>query len=78
MSICNGQGLQEGMYIGSFAASTKGTKALKMQNWKSNNYTFEDPISVSTELISTDPEDTSVDKISSITFNLYAGNVKIA
>lgn len=72
----NGQGLQEGMYIGSFAASTKGTKALKMQNWKSNNYTFEDPISVSTELISTDPEDTSVDKISSITFNLYAGNVK--
>ncbi len=72
----NGEGLQEGMYIGNFVASTKGTKALKMQNWKTNNYTFENPISVSTELISTDPEDKSVDKINSITFNLYNGNIK--
>lgn len=72
----NGLGLQERMYIGEFTAKTKGTKALKMQNWKDNNYTYEDPISVSTELISTDPTDTSVDKITSITFNIYGGNVK--
>ena len=71
-----GLGLQNGMYIGSFSASTKGTKALKMQNWKSNNYSFETPISVNTEMISTDPDDDSVSEIASITFNLYNGNVK--
>ena len=71
-----GLGLESGMYIGSFSASTKGTKALKMQNWKSNNYSFETPISVSTEMISTDPDDDSVNEIASITFNLYDRNVK--
>lgn len=47
-----------------------------MQNWKDNNYSYDTPISVNTEMVSTEPSDNSIDKVSSITFNLYAGNVK--
>lgn len=73
----NGEGLRSGEYIGSFTSKTKGTKALMMK-WsdKDNDYTFDTPISVNTELTSVDPEDDSIDKLSSITFNLYIGNVK--
>lgn len=72
----NGEGLRSSEYIGSFTAKTDGTKALMMQNWKDNNYSFDTPISVNTEMVSTEPSDNSIDKVSSITFNLYAGNVK--
>ena len=72
----NGDGINKGEYIGSFSAKTTGIKALKMQNWKTNAYSFDTPISVSTEMISTDPSDDSVDKIATITFNLYRGDVK--
>lgn len=72
----NGEGLRSSEYIGSFTAKTDGTKALIMQNWKDNNYSFDTPISVNTEMVSTEPSDNSIDKVSSITFNLYAGNVK--
>lgn len=71
----NGENIKKGEYIGSFTAKTSGIKALKMQNWKSLDYSFEIPISVNTEMISTDPSDDSVDKIASITFNLYRGDV---
>lgn len=72
----DGGELHKGEYIGSFTAKTTGIKALKMQNWKSNAYSFDTPISVNTEMISTDPSDDSVDKIATITFNLYKGDVK--
>lgn len=72
----NGDEIHKSEYIGSFTAKTTGIKALKMQNWKSNGYSFDIPISVSTEMISTDPSDDSVDKIATITFNLYRGDVK--
>lgn len=72
----NGKGLQKGQYIGSFAVTTKGIEALQMQNWKQKQYSFENPIVVSTEMISTVPESDYADKISSITFNLYKGDTK--
>lgn len=45
----NGEGLRSSEYIGSFTAKTDGTKALMMQNWKDNNYSYDTPISVNTE-----------------------------
>lgn len=72
----NGQGLQEGQYIGSFAVLTKGIEALQMQNWKQNTYTYDTPISVNTEMVSTVPESNYGSKIASLTFNLYRGDVK--
>ena len=59
--------LQKGQYIGSFAVTTKGIEALQMQNWKQKQYSFENPIVVSTEMISTVPESDYADKISSLT-----------
>ena len=47
-----------------------------MQNWKQNNSTFDIPISVSTEMVSTVPESDYGEKIASLTFNLYRGDVK--
>lgn len=72
----DGKGLQEGRFIGSFAVLTKGIEALQMQNWKQNNYTYDTPISVNTEMISTVPESDYGSKIASLTFNLYKGDVK--
>lgn len=72
----NGNGLEENQYIGSFTVVTKGIEALQMQNWKSNNYSFETPISVNTEMISTVPESDYGNKIASLTFNLYKGDAK--
>lgn len=69
-------GVQEGQYIGGFNVRTTGIKALMMQNWQRNGYSFENPISVSAEMVSTSPEDDSVDKLASIKFNLYAGDVR--
>ena len=75
IDLDNGEGLQTGQYIGGFNVSTKGISALVMQNWKKNGYSFNTPISVNTEMISTTPDDDSIDKLSSITFNLYSGDV---
>lgn len=69
-------GLQERQYIGGFTVSTKGIESLKMQNWKQNNYTFDTPISVSTEMVQTVAESNYGDKLASIRFNLYKGDAK--
>lgn len=71
----NGEGLQTSQYIGGFNASTKGIVALMMQNWTTNAYSYDNPISLTTEMVSTSPEDTSIDSLASITFNLYSGDV---
>ena len=76
VDLKNGKGLQEGYYLGSFAVTTKGIEALQMQNWKQNEYSFEEPISVNTEMVSTVPESDYGNKIASLTFNLYRGDVK--
>lgn len=72
----DGQGLEEGKYIGSFQVRTKGIEALQMQNWKQKEYSFATPIKVSTEMVSTVEESDYANKISSITFNLYKGDTK--
>ncbi len=71
----DGEGLQQSQYIGGFSESTKGIAALMLQNWVTNMYSYEDPISLTTEMVSTRPEDTSIDSLASITFNLYKGDV---
>lgn len=76
VDLHNENGIQKGQYIGGFNVKTAGIDALMMQNWQNNGYSFENPISVSTEMVSTNPEDDSVDKLSSIRFNLYNGNVE--
>lgn len=75
IDLKNGNGLQEGQYIGGFNVSTTGISALMMQNWKKNGYSYVNPISVNTEMISTNPDDDSIDKLASIRFNLYNGDV---
>ncbi|MGN1342618.1 MAG: hypothetical protein ACI4VL_05280 [Bacilli bacterium] len=78
VDLKNGKGLQEGYRLGSFTVTTKGIEALRMQNWKQNEYSFEEPISVNTEMVSTVPESDYGNKLSSITFNLYRDDVKEA
>ena len=68
-------GIQEDQYIGGFNVSTTSISALMMQNWMKNGYSFENPISVNTEMVSTTPDDDSIDKLASITLNLYSGDV---
>ena len=75
IDLHNEDGKQEGQYIGGFNVSTTGISALMMQNWNKNGYSFKNPISVNTEMVSTSPDDDSIDKLSSITFNLYSGDV---
>ena len=75
IDLKNELGIQEGQYIGGFNVSTTGISALMMQNWMKNGYSFENPISVNTEMVSTMPDDDSIDELSSITFNLYSGDV---
>ena len=70
----NGQGLETSKYIGSFSVKTKGIDALQMQNWKQEAYSFNTPINVSTEMVSTNEESDYASKISKITFNLYKGH----
>lgn len=76
LDLHDGSGRKEDVYIGSFVVKTVGIEALKMQNWKQNNSTFDIPISVSTEMVSTVPESDYGEKIASLTFNLYRGDVK--
>lgn len=68
-------GIQEDQYIGGFNVSTTGISALMMQNWGKNGYSYKNPISVNTEMVSTTPDDDSIDKLASIKFNLYSGDV---
>lgn len=75
IDLKNDLGIQEDQYIGGFNVSTTGISALMMQNWMKNGYSFENPISVNTEMVSTKPDDTSIDELASITFNLYSGDV---
>lgn len=70
----NGQGLETSKYIGSFTVKTKGIDALQMQNWKQEAYSFNTPINVSTEMVSTNEESDYASKISKVTFNLYKGD----
>lgn len=72
----NDKGLQEGQYLGGFTASTTSTAELMIQNWKNANYSAKSPISVTAEMISLKPDDNSIDKLASLTFNLYSGNVR--
>lgn len=75
VDLKNEEGLVSGQYIGGFNVSTTGIKALMMQNWKKNGYSFENPVSVSTEMVSTTPDDNSIDKLATLRFNLYSGDV---
>lgn len=75
IDLRNEQGLVSGQYIGGFNVSTTGIEALMMQNWKKNGYSFENPISVNTEMVSTTPDNSSIDNLASIKFNLYSGDV---
>lgn len=68
-------GIQEAEYIGGFNVSTTSISALMMQNWGKNGYSYKNPISVNTEMVSTTPDDDSIDKLASIKFNLYSGDV---
>jgi len=70
----NGNGMQENQYIGRFDVTTKGIESLKMQNWESNDSTYETPISVNTEMVSTVPESDYGNKLASLTFKLYRGD----
>ena len=78
VNLKNEDGLQIGQYIGGFNVSTNGIAALMMQNWEKNGYSFENPISVNTEMISTSTDNESIDKLASIKFNLYSGDVSKA
>lgn len=75
VDLKNGEGLLSGQYIGGFNVSTTGISSLIMQNWKKNGYSFENPISINTEMTSTTPDDDSIDKLASVKFNLYSGDV---
>jgi len=75
IDLHNEDGIQKGQYIGGFNVTTTGISALMMQNWKRNGYSFENPISVNTEMVSTTPDDDSIDKLASIKINLYSGDV---
>ncbi len=75
IDLKNGAGLQVGQYIGGFTVTTKGIDALKMQNWKQNSSVYETPISVSGEMVSTVAESDYSDKLASLTFKLYQGDV---
>ena len=46
-----------------------------MQNWHQNTSTYNTPISVNTELVSTVPESNYGDKLASLTFKLYRGDI---
>lgn len=76
IDLKNGTGIQNSQYIGGFTVQTKGIESLKMQNWQQNISTYDIPISVNTELVSTVPESNYGDKLASITFKLYRGDVK--
>lgn len=75
VDLKNEEGLLSGQYIGGFNVSTTGISALMMQNWKKNGYSFENPISINTEMVSTTPDNDSIDKLASVKFNLYSGDV---
>ncbi len=76
IDLHDGTGKKEDVYIGSFVVKTSGIEALKMQNWKQNASTFDIPVAVSTEMVSTSPESDYGEKLASIKFNLYRGDVK--
>ncbi|MGM9881448.1 MAG: hypothetical protein ACI31S_01240 [Bacilli bacterium] len=75
IDLKNGSGLKESQYIGGFTVKTKGIESLKMQNWHQNTSTYNTPISVNTELVSTVPESNYGDKLASLTFKLYRGDI---
>ena len=76
IDLKNGSGMQEGQYIGGFSVTTKGIESLKMENWKQNESSFDNPISVNTTMVSTVPESNYGDKLATLTFKLYRGDVK--
>lgn len=76
VDLHNDNGLQKGQYLGGFNVSTTSTSELMIQNWKNEKYSSQEPIAVSAEMVSLNPNDDSIDKLASLTFNLYSGNVK--
>ena len=72
----DGNGIHESQYIGNFTAITKGMDSLKVQNWHQNDYSYETPISISGELVSSVINSESFNKLATITYNLYRGDGK--
>lgn len=75
VDLKNGDKPQPGQYIGGFNVTTAGINSLMMQNWEDNGYSFKNPISVNTEMVSTNPDDDSINQLASVKFNLYSGDV---
>lgn len=76
VDLHEGSGIKEDSYIGGFTVTTSGIEALKMQNWTQKESTFDLPINISTSMIPTVIESDYGDKLATLTFNLYRGDVK--
>ena len=72
----NQEGLKENYKIGVFSVETKGLEALKME-WadEPNTATSETPITIDTKIVPTVTDSTYGEKIASINFCLYKGNL---
>ncbi len=69
-------GTQEGQFLGGFYVSTANTASLIMQNWKrTDDYSYNRPISLSTEMVPSSAEENPIDKLATITINIYNGDV---
>lgn len=67
-------GLRKDYVIGEFTLKTTSTSALEAY-WTVNGYSFENPISLNTGLKSMNPEDHSIDELSTVTYRLFALDV---
>lgn len=62
--------------MGGFFQTTANINALKVVSWKPNEYSDDNPVSMSASIISSNPQDQSYKNLSKITFNLYEGDVE--
>lgn len=76
VDLKNGEDIINGYPLGTFSVRTADIDALKVINWEDNEFSKENPISINAEIISKNPYNESINKLSYITFNLYEGPVK--